>query len=139
VEGTLFSEGFVPQGLSAFPALGAAFSDGTTSNRIIQYAFTNGLYGAINAGGPSQVSQSTLVVPTIGAQYKIATALKTDDVITAVDGTLTAQDTSATLPVVTQMKLLSNGGSGGLANSTIKKLAYWPKRLTDTLLEQLTT
>ena len=68
---------------------------------------------------------------------------KTDDFAISTNGSSVATDTSGALPVVTGFsigglqKAWSSGGNQ--LNGHIRKIAYWPKRLTNTLLEQLTT
>ncbi len=59
----------------------------------------------------------------------------------AANGTLSSADTAGTVPSNTHLRLGANtsGAAAAALNGHIRKLAYWPKRLTDTLLQQLTT
>jgi len=43
------------------------------------------------------------------------------------------------MPSVTQMQLGTQTGGLNTLNGHIRKLAYYPKRLSNTLLQQLTT
>ena len=67
---------------------------------------------------------------------------KENDIIAAKNGTLSSADTSALLPTVSRLRVghtFDGSNPLGHINGHIRKLAYWPKRLTNTLLEQLTT
>jgi hypothetical protein len=61
----------------------------------------------------------------------------------AQNGTLGAEDTAGALPAVSQMTIGSGKyGTDSLfktLNGHIRKIAYWPRRLSNTLLQQLTT
>ena len=65
-------------------------------------------------------------------------AFAADNVNGAVNGTLGTDDTSAIVPSVIALRI-GRATSNGRFNGHIRKIAYWPKRLTNTLLEQLTT
>jgi hypothetical protein len=141
-EGTLFAEGSAA-GTTGF---GALFSvDDTTANERIQIRRDpNTAQGYLNAVvTDNNVSQATLNTAsatwTTDTEVKrVALAVKADDLAVSMNGATALTDTSATLPTVTRM-LIGDGVNSTRANGHIRKIAYWPKRLTDTLLEQLTT
>jgi hypothetical protein len=57
-------------------------------------------------------------------------------------GTLSSQDTSALMPTVSRLRIgagFDGVNQAAYHNGHIRKIAYWPKRLTNTLLQQLTT
>jgi hypothetical protein len=146
-EGTLFAE-------ASYAAVGSATSssnrvslhvdDTTSNNRYLVYNLgTNGAGGgAIIVSGATQANLSigSTEVPA-NTPVRLALSYKTDDVIAAKNGTLSSADTSASLPSVTHFRIGRTHAPTGAANINghIHKLAYWPKRLTNTLLEQLTT
>ena len=74
---------------------------------------------------------------TIGAELKAATAFQNNDFVTTWDGEQIGTDTSANVPYgVTEANIGSTTGGGNNINGTIKKIAYWPERLSnDTLIE----
>jgi hypothetical protein len=78
-----------------------------------------------------------------GTIYKMAGVYKTDDFQFAQDGTLGTADTSGTVPTgITRMgvgTLTSDTTNQFFLNGYIRKIAYYPKRLSNALLEQLTT
>ena len=69
------------------------------------------------------------------AQISVATAFKTDDFASSVGGNTVVTDTSGTLP--SNFDTIFYGGSTvtvHLLNGEIRKLAYYPKRLSDATL-----
>jgi hypothetical protein len=74
----------------------------------------------------------------ITSPCKAILALKQDDVIAAVNGTLSSADTSASLATVTHFRIGRSESTQQL-QGYIRKIAYWPRRLSNTLLQQLTT
>jgi len=141
-EGTLFAEGSAA-GTTAF---GALFSvDDTTADERIQIRRDpNTAQRYLNVVvTDNNVSQATLnTAPATWATdtevKRVALAVKADDLAVSMNGATALTDTSATLPTVTRM-LIGDGVNSARANGHIRKVAYWPKRLTNTLLEQITT
>ena len=138
-EGTIFCQGFTPPGLANFPAIGPALSDGTANNRMIAYVFTNGFYGGATTSGVSQGNTTVNVTPTIGAQYRFATAYANNDTQSALNGTASTVDNTYTVPTVNQMRINTNGtASGNLLNSWIQRITYYPRRLSQAELAAIT-
>jgi len=151
-EGTLFAEAsstaFVSgdnQGLWGFGDDTLTFATGnmmyathlaSVSHRIAIGVIVSGAstVSSLNNGG---VPQSANVPARSIFGYK------TDDFAISTNGSSVATDTSGALPVVTGFSiggLQKAWASGGnQLNGHIRKIAYWPKRLTNTLLQQLTT
>lgn len=111
-------------------------TDGTTSNR---FGF---LYNSSNA--PQLVVASAGVItanPSValtGANYAIAAAYKLDDYRISAAGSNVSADTSGALPVgISQLSIGSQINSEPI-NGTIRRLTYWPQRLPDSTLQQIT-
>jgi hypothetical protein len=144
-EGTLFAE---------FQATTLTRGANNTERRIVQFRNTgsgvpfheivqNGtadqvlFFGASDSVTQwSQAGGSNITSPT-----KAIYSYITDSINFAVSGTLLTEDTSATMfSGITQFNIgRSSFASGRELQGYIRKIAYWPKRLTNTLLEQLTT
>jgi hypothetical protein len=78
--------------------------------------------------------------PVANAPTKFAGVYKTNDVIGYWNGTAGIADTSVTLDVVTAITIGSaNATANRELNNCIKKLAYYPLRLTNANLQALTT
>ena len=112
-------------------------SDGTNNNRI-QVGMTNVAGEAVR---PFIVESGTLTysnkhgTATVGAERKVGTAYKTNDAISAFNGTLGTLDTTVTLPTnCNQAGLFASIGAG-----TISSLRYFKKRLPNAKLQTLTT
>lgn len=134
-EGTLFGEA---QYLNSDASL-ISVDDGTGGNRMVAFirkASTTALPALVRS---SASDQSTFSNQAYAAGFsRVILAYKTNDLAATVNGLAVQTDTSATIPAVTTMRFGSNMNPAFM-NGHIRKIAYWPKRLTDTLLEQLTT
>lgn len=139
-EGTAFVEGFIPpQADSSVGNYYLSFSDGTVSN-LMHIADVNGTRSQILTSGVTQFDQ------TIGAEpasaVKAAIAYKADNSILCVSGTIAnSTDTSVAIPVVNTLTIGNRGdnNSASIANGTIKRIVYYPRRLSDTNLQALTS
>ena len=114
----------------------ARINDGTDNNRVVFYGadasnqFTN--YG-VNSGGTNYTTYVARSIPTT-APFKMIQALKKDSSTFGVDGTMTTTDTSVEMPVGVNQLLIGVGSWGG----TISKLSYYPRRLSNSQLQNLT-
>ena len=98
---------------------------------------TDGSFFVGTAGGTqANLAQAGF---TAGANTRLAAAYKTDDLALSVNGTAAATDTLGSLPTATTLRIGRYGTSSGFLNGHIRKVAYFPKRLSNALLEQLTT
>jgi len=121
--------------------------DTSLDNRTLIYNLgVNGSGGAqiITAtaqqlGGSSASPDSTVVA--VGTAMRFGIAYKANDAQTVKNATLGVADTVVSLPSVSRMRLGASGAATAVAllNGHIRKIAYWPKRLSNTLLQQLTT
>jgi len=134
-ESTLFHETTVYAD-AATPAV-FQIDDTSTVNRIFvaaEVGATSSVAGMINSGSQLFGVSANLAAGT----HKVCAAFKTDDFAVSTNGAAVATDNSGTMPTG-----LSHARFGNNANTPntchIRKIAYWPKRLTNTLLEQLTT
>jgi hypothetical protein len=114
-------------------------SDGTTSNRIqlVLDKSTNNFTTTITTNGTAQAAINSPVTVAGNTYYKAAVAFKTDDCASTNSGLSPVADTSAVMPAVDRIVLggLTSGVDKGVL---IKKLAFYPKRLTNAQLQALT-
>jgi hypothetical protein len=140
-EGTLFAEGTSNHLTNSLAAL-VSIDDTTADERIqIRRGTLNNLLNiTVFDGGNTQAALDTATSSWASATEikRIALALKADDLAVSMNGATALTDTSATLPTVTRM-VIGFGPNSQYVSGHIRKIAYWPKRLTNTLLEQLTT
>jgi hypothetical protein len=134
-EGTFYSESVVGQ--IGVGSVTLAASDATASNRLqIQRTAGNNYQNLVVVGG---VTQSSVSVSGVAANVsgKSADAFKLNDFNTAVNGVLGTADTSGTVPTVTQLDIGSRASSLFL-NGIIRKIAFYPTRLSNAQLVALT-
>jgi len=136
-EGTIVGSGSTNQPiLVSSTELFKAF-DGTNNNRV-QVGMTNSPTEAVR---PFIVASGTLTysnkhgTATVGVERKVGMVYKTNDTISAFNGTLGTLDTTVTLPTNCNTATLFSGFGGG----TISSLRYFKKRLSDAKLQTLTT
>jgi hypothetical protein len=140
VESTIFSE---LSGTSvAFDSTILAINDTTQNEQLDQRLAITSVTMRVRVGGVNQASMagvSPVVAPVASTVYKFVAAYKQDDFAASMDGATVVTDTAGSMPSgLSRMEIGRRDGSGFLTGH-IRKLAYWPKRLTNTLLEQLTT
>lgn len=116
--------------------------DKTASNRLWIYARGGGnvTQWIGSSGGSTQFTPALGANATAGVERTVGGAYALNNMVGVYEGTLTATDTNALLPVgVDRMGIgYRDDTSTAFINGTIKKLFYYPKRLTNTQLQTLT-
>ena len=116
-------------------------NDGTANNRVVfgRGGFNNETRFGYNVsvGNVTQASSNTSTLAA-DANIKLALAYKVDDFQLTGNGVGQGADASGTLPVVNQAVIGTITGSPRM-NGTIRKLAYYPARLSNAQLQALTT
>ena len=138
VEGTVFAEYAGARGNRGV----LQFNNNTNDERIGIITSDNSTpFLSAISGATSQAVIGVGLVPQIQDVIKFAGAFKRNDFQAARGGTLGVADTSGNMPAAqsTHCYIGSIALGGNNANCHIRKIAYWPKRLPDTLLRQLTT
>lgn len=137
-EGTLVadSKSFGPATVSG---TGTAFSvtDGTINNRIrIGNYVTGGISSSdIATAGVVQASWSTTVA--VANYLKSIIAYKFNDIAAVFNAGAVQLDNGANIPIVLQCQI-GNAETGRNLNGHIKRITYYPKRLSDAQLQALT-
>jgi hypothetical protein len=129
-EGTLYGEF---NGIPELTSSQQSFKvwDGTNNNRTqISLVGASAFFVRMVNGGALQANLGD--TPTANTAYKISGAYKVNDTSVSISGAAALTDTTCIIPVVNQAVISSNIG-------TIKKLAYYPKRLTNAELQGVTT
>jgi len=133
-EGTIYAEA-EPFSLTA-GTVAYAISDGTTSNYMASWTQVNEHFLVVS-GGSTQASLDggTYVVN----QYtKTAGAYKANDFALSLNGGAVVTDSSGSIPTVSVLGI-GNRNSANYLNGHIKRLAYYPRRLTNAELQSLTS
>jgi hypothetical protein len=143
-EGTLFAE--AREGGSDLQYGAVSLDTDTSDNRIdLRRNLDAGFLSMIvTTAGAAQMLESPVLA--VAAQtYKLSGAYKANDCAVCVNGGAVATDTSVTLPTLTHLRIGGLAvtspatGNGFPLNGHIRKIAYWPKRLSNALLQSLTT
>ena len=114
---------------------GVMVSDGTLNNNILLAAISTSEQARILSLGTIQTLDGG--TPVAGAETKLAVAYATDDFALSLNGGSVATGTSGGLPVaVRQFQIGARTTTVG--SLTIKKIAYYPARLTNAQLQALT-
>jgi hypothetical protein len=142
-EGTAYAEYSVARDSTAsiFPCA-VSLSDGTANNRMIMYtgpAAGDGTYASSVVGGATQASLSVIPSMVYGSFTKTAWAYKANDFGYCAAGSAVSTDTSGTVPTVSQLDIGARENGGSVVNGHIKRLTYWPTRLTNAQLQSITT
>lgn len=116
--------------------VGLLFDDGTNGNRFAIFAVNTAALTAYNVDA-SSASQAggTLGSNAAGTIYRTGLAWAANNIIAARNGTLSALDTSSTLPVVTQVRL-GHRAADQLCGY-LRRVRYWPLRLPDASFQVL--
>jgi hypothetical protein len=136
-EGTIVGSGSTNQPTTVAGPLLFRTNDGTNNN-VIQVGMTNSPLEAVR---PIIVASGTTTynnkhgTATVGVERKVGTAYKTNDAISAFNGTLGTLDTTVTPPTNCNTSSLFSG----LGSGTISSFRYYKKRLSDAKLQTLTT
>jgi hypothetical protein len=116
-----------------------SFDDNTINNRILTLT-SGGTTAAVRvvAGGVNQVSADIATVP-VGTVGKIAFAYKLNDFAASVNASTVVTDTSGTVPAGQIIaRIGSNVATAAFLNGHIRRLAFFPRRLSNTELQGIT-
>ena len=137
VEGTLFGE-YDTFGVSSSPYI-AEFNDGTANNRITSYVSsgTQRMYVATSGAAQADLSVSSVSNNVV---YKTAVVYKANDFALTQNGVSPATDTSGTIPTVSKLALgaYNSDSIANLTNGHLRRIAYYPRRLTNAEIQTLT-
>jgi hypothetical protein len=136
-EGTLFAEWV--SGVSAASRAIVDLNNSSITERLGITTTASSIPSAIgrNAGSIFDITIGTAI--SSGAITKMAVGLATDNYQAARDGSLGTADTSGAMPSIAVLRFGNNSSGTVTLNGHLRKVAYWPRRLSNTLLQQLTT
>ena len=140
-EGALYFEGATFDALSsAFPQ-GTLFSDGTNNNRIgILRNNSSGNSRATVANGGAAQFAADGTSWTLNAVTKAALAYEVNNFAFVANGGAATTDTSGTLPTVDRLRLGVDGlGSSSFLNGYLRRITYYPRRLSNAELQAITS
>jgi hypothetical protein len=135
-EGTLYTESVVARVPSIAGTGIAQFDDGTSSNRIRSFYRAIGTTGSqITLAGSAVVDLTPTGALTANQNLKLGFAYKTNDFAASGNGAAAVTSGSGALPTVNRMLL---GNSDQYINGYLRRITYYPRRLTADELRQIT-
>jgi hypothetical protein len=144
-EGTMYGAGFVqPTGSASFSRLFAAVGSNAGTDEISMYTrvnvdpATNGrIYGAVTV---SSVLTGDVQPPngSTAGNYVSAFAYRNNDFALSNNGTAPSTDTSGSLPACERLLLYGSARFQSMPVGYIKRFTYWPRRLSDSTLQEIT-
>lgn len=112
-------------------------SDGTSANRLRFAASINSFQVVTNNTTVANIAIGTVAANTT---YKMSSCYKVDDFQASRDNVLGTADTSGQVPLgLNAMNIGTSNVASGILGGTIKKIAYYPMRVTNTNLQALTS
>jgi hypothetical protein len=138
-EGTLYGEGTTisPSWQNALfidCTAGGMDFNGTSVN----VGYSRGVGSSRSAVSINGVAQCDIPIANTNAIRKVALGAAVNNFNAASNGVLGAQDSSGLMPTVNQA-LIGAANYGLYLNGTIRRLAYYPKRLTNAQLQAITS
>ena len=147
VEGTLFAEAQVATnrsygGVTFRHILQTSSAANDSSNLGMIVTSVNAFMSEVRDNSSSQSILSS--GSNTGDIFKLSSVYKTNDFAFSANGVAAVTDSSGIPPTTSTVEQLTLGrvrdsNALGTLNGHIRKIAYYPKRLTNALLEQLTT
>lgn len=123
---------------STYPFIFRAGTDNL--NRILSFVYgnTNTICLGIDSGAVSQCSIAAASAITIGVPFSAAVTYKSNDCLIVSAGVVGQSDTSVTLPILSALEIGGGGGSSATPiNGHISRITYFPNRLPNSLLQEL--
>jgi hypothetical protein len=127
----------VPKKSTTFSAA-ASFNDGTINNRIlivVNSDSSNNFYGVFAASGNATQANANTGVVDSATSASIALAYQVDNIGYSLNGLNTVLDTSASIPTVDRLEI---GLGLQRLNGTIRRLCFFPQRLPNSTLQNIT-
>jgi hypothetical protein len=140
-EGTLYSEAVAPS-VDATDRWIVSLDNGSSNSRIfLRFNATTRLANyQVGGFGAAQASLSSVLGFTNNQSVKTIGEYKTNDFAASTNAATVITDTSGLIPQgINTLQIGRNDSSSSYLNSSIKKVAYYPKRLTNEELQGLTT
>jgi len=108
------------------------------TNRMIFFGSSATFFVQTRTAGVdvASLSFSSLAANTT---FKFANTYKVNDFAATVNASTVQTDTAGTVPIASQMIIGSSASSSAFLNGTIKKLSYYPRRLSSAELQEMTS
>ena len=113
--------------------------NGGANDRIFLWNNANVLSGNVRNGGADTSTQTLNTTAALGATFKQAMAVAANDASYTDGGIAPGADLTVTFPATaTRLSLGNNGVGSAQPNGYLRRVAYWPTRLTNAELQSMT-
>jgi hypothetical protein len=137
-EGSLYAEANTPAFAASY--VFAEINNNSTSNYIRHSTTSAGTTTQFVVVNNTTTTASPGVAVTLGSNRKMAGAYAFNSIQQSVNGSLGTEDTSSEIPTgLVQMNIGSRAAGTSVVNGTIRKIAFWPKRVSNAQLQGLTS
>jgi hypothetical protein len=145
-EGTLFASGdFIALGANSFSRIigfggtNAGTDEISFLSRVAVGAGDGSIFGAVTVNSSLEGNlDGPPGYPNLSSAYRSALAYKANDFGLGSNGLTPATDTSGTLPTITQLIIMGSLRFQNKLSGHVRRLTYWPVRLANTTLQQIT-
>jgi hypothetical protein len=144
-EGTLYAEASLPAFSSTATiaqATQAAISDGTGNNviRVRGFSFngSSNWDAVIRANGTTYFDSAETVYGTVNFVVKNAVGYKVNDAANSVNAGAAVSGTPSIIPIVNQMTIGATVAGADIASQCIRRISFYPIRLTNAQLQAIT-
>lgn len=136
-EGTLFASVSGFSAGAAFSALAAITDNPVSSNWVQISGVTASTAATVVSGGVSQANLTSL--PSVSSGGSVAIAYKANDFAAVVNGGTVATDVAGSVPSgVSVLRIGGFGSNPGPTNGHIRRITYYPRRLSNAELVSIT-
>jgi hypothetical protein len=145
-EGTVFASGdFVNAGATSFSrpvalaGANAGIDEISFYTRISIGAGDGAIFGAVTVNSSLEADLAAPISqPVLSGGYRSAIAYKVNDFGLSSNGLTPTVDTSGTLPTITQLIIMGNVRFQNRLSGHVRRLTFWPRRLGNASLQQIT-
>jgi hypothetical protein len=118
----------------------ADLNDGTVSNRSRFWIWSGATSTLRFTPRASSADQADLTIgtPIQNIPFKAAGSLKVNDFAAVLNGGTVSTDGSGTVPTVDRLTIGNSGSANEQLGGTIRRLTYWPSRLPNSTLQEIT-
>lgn len=139
-EGTFIIHGDIPSPTANYSQIFLSWSDGTSNNREYvgkKYDSVTACEFGLTEGGAGQAF--ILSSPPSMQDVRLALGYRVNDFALVTNGGALASDTSGAVPASNRLDIgyLNPGGGSQYLNGHIRRLRYYPKRLSNSALQRL--
>lgn len=135
-EGSIYSE--VLQLSNATASMSACLNDGTTANEAYLRQISGTFQYNYVVGAVAQCALTPISTSAQGVIYKIAGVYKTDSFAASGNGGTVVTDNAGSVTTFTKLSIGARANSTQPLNGHIRRIAYYPRRLTNSELQALT-